>query len=209
MSSEKPEDSFDDTMAELLNLMKAPPTQTAANDLMLFYTESVEAHPSRADVLASTLQDLHHPLYTPIVDSDDESPSLADMLSFELAQFHSQGLSIDEDGIPIASSDLYLINCLLSGMSFKYRLAACPEQFANIMKGLDALPDNSSASELLVVGACIQLLTGGSGIFNTAKPIQYSMTEVATKLRFQKSVGTVKASNALKLLDVCQDFLIQ
>jgi hypothetical protein len=71
------------------------------------------------------------------------------------------------------------------------------------MEGLNARDLNSSTSELLVIGACIQLLINGSYIIQTAKSYINSANEVATKLRFQKSAGTVKVSNGLKLLDVC------
>jgi hypothetical protein len=63
---------------------------------------------------------------------------------------------------------------------------------------------NSSISELLVIGACIQLLTSGSEIVS-AQPFNYTADEVATKLRFQQSAGTVKDSNA-QTLEVCQSF---
>ena len=196
--------ALSDPVPELLNLMKAHPTQASAIDLVVYYTEAVEEDPSCANALASALVTLRDSPDAPML--NDGSSNLVEVFSFELAVLHSRGLRIGKSHINFGPTNLYLINCLLSGLSFKHRLTSCSDQYGSIMKGLNAYPDGSSTSELLVIGACIQLLTNGSYIISTAKSYIKSVNEVATKLRFQKSMGTIKASNALKLLDVRQLF---
>jgi len=193
--------SLSDPAPELLNLIKAHPTEAAVIDLLVYYTDAVEENPSRANALASALVTLRSSPDAPML--DDGSSSLTEVFSCKLADLHSRGLMFDEDNTTFGPSNTYLINCLLSGLSFKYEFTACSAQYGNIMKGLNAR-DNSSTSELLVIGASIQLLINGSYIIQTAKSYIKSANEVATKLRFQKSAGTVKVSNGLKLLDVCQ-----
>lgn len=113
---------------------------------------------------------------------NDGSSSLVEVFSFELADLHSRGLLIDmyRSHINFGPSNLYLINSLVSGLSFKYRLTSCSDQYGSIMKGLNAYPDGSSTSELLVIGACIKLLINGSYIISTAKSYIKSVNEVAT-----------------------------
>ena len=100
---------------------------------------------------------------------------------------------------------LYLIDCLLSGLSLKHDLSSSHHQYFEVRDGLDC-HGKSSIDELWVIGACIQLLTIGSKIVSE-KMFNYSANEVATKLRFYQSAGTVKELNAQKLLEVCQLFL--
>ena len=75
------------------------------------------------------------------------------------------------------------------------------------MNGLDCHGD-SSIYELWVVGACIKLLTIGSKIISE-EMFHYSASEVATKLRLhQSAAGTVKDSDAKKLVEVCRQLFL-
>ena len=67
--------------------------------------------------------------------------------------------------------------------------------------------DNSATSELLVTGACIQLLTSASKIIQTGKPFIHSAYEVAVQLKLRRYPGRVKEPNAVKLLEVCRLFI--
>ena len=122
---------------------------------------------------------------------NDGSSSLVEVFSFELADLHSRGLLIDmyRSHINFGPSNLYLINSLVSGLSFKYRLTSCSDQYGSIMKGLNAYPDGSSTSELLVIGACIKLLINGSYIISTAKSYIKSVNEVATNWDFKNPLA--------------------
>ena len=164
-----------DPAPELLNLIKAHPTEAAVRDLLIDYTIIVEENPSRACALASALVALRDSPDAPVI----------------------------QGGTTFSPTNTYLTNCLLSGLSFKHDLTSSPDQRQAIRDGLDLnAGGNSSISELLVIGACIQLLTSGSEIV-AAQPFNYSTNEIATKLRFQQSAGTVKDSNARRLLEVC------
>ena len=80
------------------------------------------------------------------------------------------------------------------------QLDSSSDQYGEIRRGLHA-HDNSSTSELLVIRACIQLLTSGSKIFTTlGKPFIHSADKVAVQLKLQRYAGRVKESNAVKLL---------
>lgn len=160
----------------------------------------MEENPSRACALASALVALRDSPDAPVIQGGS---SLAEEFHVGLADLHSRGLTFDDDNTKFNPTNTYLTNCLLSGLSFKHDLTSSPDQRQAIRDGLDLnAGGNSSISELLVIGACIQLLTSGSEIV-AAQPFNYSTNEIATKLRFQQSAGTVKDSNARRLLEVC------
>lgn len=57
--------ALSDPVPELLNLLKAHPTQVSAIDLVMHYTEAVEEDPSRTNALASALVTLRDPQIRP------------------------------------------------------------------------------------------------------------------------------------------------
>jgi len=81
-------------------------------------------------------------------------------------------------------------------------LTSSPDMYGAIKHGLDARPGSDDAQEL-VVGTCIQLLLHGSEII-TEKVGSYRKTaqQVASKLKAQKAMGTVKDPHAIELLEV-------
>jgi hypothetical protein len=79
-----------------------------------------------------------------------EGSSLAVAFRVRLADLHT-----------VNPTNIYLVNCLLSGLSFKHDLAWSPGQYLEIRDGL-IVDGNSWMCELFVIGACIQLLTVGS-----------------------------------------------
>ena len=134
-----------------------------------------------------------------------EGSSLALALCCRLADLHDRYLIFDDDNKTFTgSTNTYLTNCLLSGLSLEHDLAWSPAQYLEIRNGLVAYNGNSSIAELLVIGPCIQLLTIGSKI--VLERMFYPANEVATLLRSQQSAGTVKEANARKLLEVRQLF---
>ena len=169
----------------------------------------MEANPSRAYALASVLVALRDSPDAPVIlcDSPDAviqgDSTLAEAFDNELDDLHSLGSVFDKDNKTFGPTNTYLINSLLSGLSFKYNLTLSPTQYSYIEDGLN-VDNNSPISQLLLIGACIQLLTNGSRIVSTGKPFIRSANEVLNKLIFQQSVGRITDLNALKLLDVCQ-----
>ena len=192
--------ALSDPTPALLQLIKAYPTADAIRDLLIFYIDAVEANPSRAYSLASVLVALRDSPDAPVI---QDGSSLAEAFYNELDDLHSRGSVFDKDNKTFGPTNTYLINSLLSGLSFKYNLTLSPTQYSYIEDGLN-VDNNSSIGQLLLIGACIQLLTNGSRIVPTGEPFIRSANEVATKLRFQQSVGRINDLNALKLLDVCQ-----
>ena len=190
--------TLSDPTPALLKLIKAHPTEAVVRELLISYIEAVEDNPSRAYPLASVLVALRDSPDAPVI----RGFSLAETLYNELDDLHSQGSVFDKDNKTFGPTNTYLINSLLSGISFKYNLTLSRTQYSYIEDGLN-VDHASPICQLLLIGACIQLLTNGSKIVPTGKPFIRSADEVATKLRFQRSVGRIKEPNALRLLDVC------
>ena len=134
------------------------------------------------------------------------SSSFVEAFYDELDGLHSRGSVFDKNNKAFGPTNTYLINSLLSGLSFKYNLTSSPTQYPYIEDGLN-VDNNSPIGQLLLIGACMQLLINGSKIVPTGKPFIRSTNEVTTKLKSQQSVGRIKDSNALKLLDVCQSLM--
>jgi hypothetical protein len=195
--------ALSDPTPELLNLIKAHPTELAIRDLLVYYFEAVEGNPSRAYALTSVLVALRDSPDAPVIEG---SSTLTLAFYGRLHDLIPRGFDFDKDNKTFGPTNTYLVNCLLSGLSFKYNLTSSTDQYGEIRKGLNTHSSSSTDSELLVIGACIQLLTNGSGIVPTGQPFIHSANEVATKLRSQQSAGRVKEPNALKLLEVCRLF---
>ncbi|KAF8973566.1 hypothetical protein BDZ97DRAFT_1751597 [Flammula alnicola] len=188
-----------DPAPALLDLIKAHPTYAAVSDLLVSLTDVVEETPSRAEVLSIALVTVRDSPDAPTINGD----TLVALFSRKLADLLSRGFELDDDAKTFAPTNRYLATSLLSGLAFKYGLTSSPDQYGNITNGLDARPDPSAYnSEVLVVGACIQLLTNGSGIIPAATSYIKSVDEVVLKLKAQKSAATVKDPNALKLLEL-------
>ena len=185
-------------------MIKADPTEAAVRELLVSYIEAVEDNPSRAHELASVLVALRDSPDAPTIQGGS---SLAEAFHDELDSLHSEGSVFDKHNKSFGPTNTYLINSLLSGVSFKYNLSSSRMQYSNVEDGLNVNFD-LSIRQLLLIGACIQLLTNGSKIVPIGEPFIHSADEVATKLKSQRSAGKIKGLNALKLLDVCR-LLIQ
>jgi len=120
-------------------------------DLLFSYVDAVEDNPSRADMLTSVLVALCTIPKAPIL----YGYSLAELFCHKLADLHTKGLDFDKECETFGPTNPYLIACLLSGLSFKYNLSWCPDQYRSITDGLYA-DGNPSSTEVLVTGSCIQ-----------------------------------------------------
>ena len=114
---------------------------------------------------------------------------------------------LDKDTETFGPTNTYLITSLLSALSLKHKLTDCSDQYWHIENGLNVVDHDFPILEVLVIGACIQLPIDGSEIVPEGKPFFQSADEVATKLRTQKSLRTVKNLNALKVLEVGRSFM--
>jgi len=119
----------------------------------------------------------------------------------------------DKEGKNYGPKNKFLFHSLLSSLSLKHRLTQNSVMYAAIEKGLDphGLDHplfNSQDAEVLVVGACIQLLLHGSVITTEAAGPRYRRpAEVITKnLKDQKAAGTVKDPHAIQVLEVSKFF---
>ena len=193
-----------DPTPTLLKLIKAHPTEVAVRELLISYIEAVEDNPSRAHELTSVLVALRDSPDAPTIQGGS---SLTEVFHDELDSLHAEESVLDKHNKTFGPTNTYLINSLLSGVWFKYNLTSSRMQYSNIEDGLIVNHD-LSIRQLLLIGACIQLLTNGSKIVPTGEPFIRSADEVATKLKSQRSAGRIKGLNALKLLDVCR-LLIQ
>jgi hypothetical protein len=196
-----------DPAPELLRLIKAHPTYAAVMDLLVHYTAVVQGNPSRANALALALVAVRDSPDAPVTDAD----ALDELFSRQLADLHSRGFDFLDNprnhNMGIVPTNTFLLTSLLSGLSIKYDLTDSSDQYGTLWEGLDADDSNSSISEVRVIGACIQLLTSGSIIIRKSEEYIQSADEALTKLKAQKARGTMKDSNALQLLEVCQSLM--
>ena len=140
--------ALSDPTSVLLKLIKAHPTEAAVRELLISYIEAAENNPSRAHELASVLVALRNSPDAPVIQGGS---SLAETLHNELDDLHSEGSVFDKDNETFGPTNTYLINSLLSGISFKYSLTSSRTQYSYIEDGLNVDHD-SSICQLLLIG---------------------------------------------------------
>jgi hypothetical protein len=189
-----------DPVPLLLQQLIEHPVHPAVLDLVVSYTEAVEENPSRGQSLASALARLAKADDAPTFETD----TLSSLINRELADQHFKVLYGNSEVKEYGPKNTYLLDSLLSGLSLKYELTSTSDQYAAIDDGLDA-PHGSEKSEVLVVGACIQLLLHGSEVVTKAAgSYKKQAGKVAKKLKRQKMAGTVKDPHAIHVLEVCK-----
>lgn len=187
----------------LLKLIKAHPAFETATEFLDYYIDIVQNNPYRANELARTMSYLCEFEDIPI----DSSDGFEGFFYRELADRHRVGFEWNKDIETFGPTNTYLITSLQSGLSLKHKLTECSDQYGEIQTALNVVDHNSPFSEVQVIGACIQLLINGSEIVPGGEPFIQSAEEVATKLKTQKSLGTVKNSDARRVLKVGQSFM--
>jgi hypothetical protein len=206
--SQSVEDALQDALSHstpapmLIELIKAHPNHTTILDLVVLYTELVAEQPNQVDKLAEALAEVKTSKLKIGTDMDDIEPiffrELADVLSGELSS------DIDTS---VAPSNSYLIASLLSAASRKHRLGESSAQVGSILCGLYYSDRNHSVAvpatyEVLVLGACLQLLSSGSYIYGP-QGFHFGKIDVLSALQVAKKEGVVKNPNGQRLLEVC------
>jgi hypothetical protein len=184
-----------DPAPSLLQVVKEHPTYEYIEfPLVKCYVEAVEENPSRGQVLASSLTRLD---------------TLSADIKGELDRAVHFKEYFDKEVKDYGPKNKFLFHSLLSGLSLKNRLTQNSVMYAAIEKGLDPHGSdqpllNSENPEVLVVGACIQLLLNGSVLpTETAGPRYRRSAEVVAKnLKDQKVAGTVKDPHAIQVLEL-------
>ncbi|KAF9473542.1 hypothetical protein BDN70DRAFT_925102 [Pholiota conissans] len=180
-----------------MKLIKEHPSYDAVVDCVIAYTFIAEENPERVDALARTLRAVRDSPDAPMIGGD--STTLWEIYREQLRVLHAQGFA--EIPEQIGPTNSFLLTSLLSGISFKYDLLSCSEQYGTILEGLNARPTSPNA-EVHVAGACIQLLIAGSHIIPHSTSYFKSSDDIATKLKAQRDAGTVKNENARRILDL-------
>ncbi|KAF9470874.1 hypothetical protein BDN70DRAFT_939368 [Pholiota conissans] len=111
---------------------------------------------------------------------------IPEFISCELANIHEQYLQVNDATKTLDPSNSF---------------SASSRRYGFILNALDADPSSDTA-EVLIIRACIQLLTAGSDIIQHSTSYFESAEEVTDKLRAQKIAGALKDAIALKLLDL-------
>jgi len=187
-----------DPVPLLLQLLKQYPTYIAVRDLVISYIEAVEEDPSHGQSLASALARMCDSPDAPTFGTD----TLSSYINRVLADHHFKVIYGNNEVKEYGPKNTFLLDSVLSGLSLKHGLTATSDQYAFIDDGLDA-PHNSDQSEVLVVGACIQLLLHGSEIVTEfAGSYRKTAKIVAKKLKAQRVAGTVKDPHAIKVLEL-------
>jgi len=188
-----------DPVPRLLQLLRQYPTYLAVRDLVFSYTDAVGEDPSRGQSLASALARLRDSSDAPSFGTE----TLSSYINSVLADHHFKVIYGDSEVKEYGPKNTYLLDSFLSGLSLKHGLTTTPDQYAAIDDGLDA-PHGLDKAEILVVGACIQLLLHGSEIVTEfAGSYRKEAKVVAKKLKDQEVAGTVKDPHAIQLLEVC------
>jgi len=205
MSNENVEHLLQQAFAELdpapslLQVIKDHPSyENIEFPLVKYYVEAVEENPSRGQALASALARLD---------------TLSADINGELDRTVHFKTDFDNEVKDYGPKNKFLFHSLLSGLSLKHGLTQNSVMYSAIEKGLDPHGSNqpllnSQDPEVLVVGACIQLLLHGSVITTEAAGPRYkrSAEVVAKNLKDQKVAGTVKNPHAIHVLEVNQLF---
>ena len=166
------------------------------------YLEAVEKNPTRGQVLASALVKL-------------DTLLAAGEISSGLEWRSPFAIDFEKEAKDYGPKNTFLLHSLLSGLSLKYRLFHNSDMYAAIEKGLDPSygmnrwhPYNSVDPQVLVLGACIQLLLDGSAITTKRAGPHYgrSAEVVAKSLKDQKAAGIVKDPHAIQVLEVSKLF---
>jgi len=184
-----------DPAPSLLQVVKEHPSyEDIEFPLVKYYVEAVEENPSRGQALASALARLD---------------ALSADINGELDRAVHFNADFDNEVKDYGPKNKFLFHSLLSGLSLKHRLTQNSVMYAAIEKGLDPIGSdqpllNSQDPEVLVVGACIQLLLHGSVITTeTAGPRYRRSAEVVAKnLNDQKVAGVVKDTHAIQVLEL-------
>jgi len=183
-----------DPAPSLLQVVKEHPTyEDIEFPLVKYYVEAVEKNPSRGQALASALARLD---------------TLSADINGELDRAVHFNADFDNEVKDYGPKNKFLFHSLLSGFSLKHRLTQNSTMYSAIEKGLDPHGSNQSLfnsqePEVLVVGACIQLLLHGSVITTeTAGHYRRSAEVVAKNLEDQKVAGTVKDPHAIQVLEL-------
>jgi hypothetical protein len=183
-----------DPAPSLLKVVKEHPTyENIDSPLIECYVEAVEKNPSRGPVLASALAKL-----------DTLSADIDYQLDWAVH------FKILFDGEAYGPTNKFLFHSLLSGLSLKNQLTRNSSMHAAIEGGLDSSANNSFIHsvdpEVLVVGACIQLLLCGSAIERAGPRYGRSAEVVAKNLKDRKASGVVKDPHAIQVLEVSKLF---
>jgi len=174
------------------------PTYLTIRELVIQYVRAAKNDPYNAQTLASALARIIHSPDAPSFGQE----SLFDLLSGELAYTHFKVIYHKDVAKVYGPRNPYLLDSLLSGFSFKYKLTSSCDMLGPIDEGLKA-PRGSKDSERLVVGTCIQLLIHGSVLTTKLVGSYRKRPEmVAKKLKAHKIAGTVKDPLAIEVLEL-------
>ncbi|KAF4614850.1 hypothetical protein D9613_002973 [Agrocybe pediades] len=188
-----------DPAPHLLKLLKEYPTYATVKDLIVSYTEAVEEDPSRAQAHAAAISKVATSAEAPTIGSE----TLWSLVNSELADQHFKVAYGDDEITQFAPNNTYLLDSLLSGLSLKYGLTSTGDMYAAIGNGLDAPEDGTTRSQVLLAGACIQILLAGSKLAaEGAGSYRTSPEAVAGKLKAQKTANTMKDPHAARVLEL-------
>ena len=186
-----------DPAPSLLKVVKEHPTyEDIEFPLIDYYVEAVEKNPSRGPVLASALAKLDTLL-------EDINGQLDRAVHFKIF--------FEQEAKDYGQTNKFLFHSLLSGLSLKHRLTHNSAMYSAIEGGLDPLALQSCFQsldpEVLVVGACIQLLLCGSAIERAGPVYRRSAEVVAKNLKDRRAAGVVKDLHANQVLEVSKVIL--
>ncbi|KAF9521763.1 hypothetical protein CPB83DRAFT_900311 [Crepidotus variabilis] len=174
-----------DPVSSLLHLLNDASNERSICDLLFAYTDEIDENPYQAQALTSILLKLRH---QPTPEIPRFSQGLRNLIYEELGD---RLFKREPDVMVYGPKNEHLLDALIVGLSYQHDLAAGGDELAVLQEGLNAIRDGSEKSQVLVVGACIQLLMGGHVIL-TEDVGTYRMTaeEITMKLKSRKRCVT-------------------
>jgi hypothetical protein len=197
-----------DPTPKLLELIRANPELQTITDLVLVYMELVAESPTQIYKFAESLASVRQSTITVAGYDRLGNPAqqnIGHVFNDVFVGFHSTDLNDVKDK-SVTPSNEFLIASLISAISMKYRFCDSPAQVGGLTRGLqyddESYGDDVSSREILVLGACLQLLVAGSYLYGPTGT-DVGRVDVLGALERIKTADIVKGPNGQILLEVC------
>ena len=196
----------------LLKLIESNPELPTIADLVFVYMDLVAESPKQIYKYAEALASVRKSTITVAGGDRLGNPAqqnIGHAFNDVFVEFHSTDLD-DVNDKSVTPSNEFLVASLISAVSMLYKFCDSPAQVGGLLRGLHFddeknYADDVSSREILVLGACLQLLVAGSYLYGP-KGTDVGRVDVLGELERIKGAGVVKDRNGQRLLAVCDNF---
>lgn len=197
-----------DPTPHLLKLIEANPQLPTITLLVYVYMDLVAESPTQIYKYADALASVRKSKITVAGGDRLGNPAQENIrhaFNDVFVGFHSFDLDNVKDK-SVTPSNEFLVASLISAVSMMYTFCDSPAQVGALLRGLhyddENYGDDVSSREILVLGACLQLLVAGSYLYGP-KGTDVGRVDVLGALERIKAADIVKDPNGQQLLQVC------